>query len=153
MKDKMIYEGDFENDKKYAVCDFTKGLPYYRYVDYDNDGYYETSEIYDFLSEDDEFDRAEERKLIESVFTKASGMENLYLQKVQIDRNANTIIEYSEQFIENGGKIILWDNDDNGIWDCQYIKYPQKNDEPLKEETIYFSENSPCAQEVGTYFR
>lgn len=138
---KIVFADYFENDKKYAVCDFTKGLPYYRYVDYDNDGYYETSEIYDFLSEDDEFDRAEERKLIESVFTKASGMENLYLQKVQIDRNANTIIEYSEQFIENGGKIILWDNDDNGIWDCQYIKYPQKNDEPLKEETIYFESN------------
>lgn len=139
---KIVFADYFENDRKYAICDFTKGIPYQRYVDYDNDGYYETTEIFDLLNEnEDGFNREEEKKTIENVFTRASGLENLYLQKIQIDRNANTVVEYSEQFIENNGKIVLWDNDDNGMWDCQYIRYPQKSGEPLTEETIYFESN------------
>lgn len=138
----LLFANFFENERKYAYCDFTTGLPYIRYVDYDNDGYYETTELYDLYDEENNgFDKDKESSYIEKIFTKAFASENLFLKKVQIDRNGNTFCEFCEQYMENNGKVTLWDNDDNGIWDCQYIRYPQKEGESLVEETIYFGSN------------
>lgn len=136
----LVFANYFEQDRKYAVCDFTTGFPYTRYVDFDNDGYFETSEIYAPIPMVDGFDLEKEKSLIHRTFTKILDSENIYLKKILIDRNGNTNYEFSEEYTEFNGKISLWDNDDNGIWDCQYIRYPQKNGESLVEETIYYSE-------------
>lgn len=137
----LVYASYFENERKYATCDFTTGLPYTRYVDYDNDSHFETLEIYDQLQETQGFDLQKENALVQKVFTEILSTQNIYLQKVMIDRNANTKYEFSEQYIEHNGKITLWDNDDNGIWDCQCIRYPQKTGENLVEETIFYEDN------------
>ena len=63
------------------------------------------------------------------------------MRKIQIDRNENTFSEFSEEYLEYNGKITIWDNDDNGLPDCQYIRYPQKSGEALTEETLYFDSN------------
>ena len=48
-------------------------------------------------------------------------------------RNANIYVHD----LEYNGKITIWDNDDNGLPDCQYIRYPQKAGDSLIEETLY----------------
>lgn len=135
----LVFANYIQDNKKYATCDFTEGQPYTRYVDYDNDGYFETTEIYDAIPETG-FDKEKEKQLVQSIFTKLIDCDNLYLKKVLIDRNGNTNYEYSEQYIELNGKISLWDNDDNGIWDCQYVRCPQAEGDSLVEETIYYND-------------
>lgn len=138
----LLFANYYENGKKYAYCDFTTGFPYVRYVDYDNDDYFETMEIFDLLNEEVEgYDLEKEKNIISKIFTKAFSSENIYLKQIKIDRNGNTFYEFSEQYFEYNGKTTLWDNDDNGICDCQYIRYPQKEGESLMEETIYFNSN------------
>lgn len=137
----LIFADYYDENTKYATCDFTTNYPYKRYVDYDNDGYFETTEIYDEIPTSEGYDLNKESAYIESVFTKLLDTRAIYLKKILIDRNGNTFPEFSEEYIEYDGKINLWDNDDNGVWDCQYIRYPQKENESLVEETIYFGKN------------
>jgi len=140
-ENQLVFANYFEQGRKYATCDFSTGLPYTRYVDYDNDGYFETSEIYDRLPQTEGYDLDKENEVTQAVFTKLLNSDSVYLKKILIDRNGNTVHEFSEQYIEYNGKISLWDNDDNGIWDCQYIRYPQKEGDSLVEETVYYEES------------
>ncbi|MDD5929633.1 MAG: hypothetical protein PUC37_07505 [Spirochaetales bacterium] len=138
----LLFARHYEGDFNYAYCDFTKGMPFIRYVDYNNDGYFETSEFYDSIF--DEYGNkiySDSNSFIEEIFGPAFSSESVYLKKVAIDSNANTNAEFSEQYLDKGGKITLWDNDDNGIPDCQYIKYPLEDDGLLKEEAIFFNSN------------
>ncbi len=143
----LVYANFYENDRRYAYCDFGQDYPIFRYVDYDNDDYFETIETYDLLSDDDGDDGDDvdstlyDKAVIQGVFSAAIGDAKVYLKKVAIDRNGNTFYEFSQQFLEKGGKITLWDNDDNGVWDCQYIRYPKNDDDSLIEETIFFDTN------------
>ncbi len=150
---RLVYANFYENDRRYAYCDFSQDYPIYRYVDYDNDDYFETTETYDLLSDDGDLSDGGDddegtvdfslydKAAIQGVFSAAIGDAKVYLKKVAIDRNGNTFYEFSQQFLEKGGKITLWDNDDNGVWDCQYIRYPKKDDDSLIEETIFFDTN------------
>ena len=139
---KLVFADFYEGSEKYAYCDFTKESSYVRYVDYDNDGKFETTEIYSIIPEDQNgLHSTENSRIITSVFNFIDTEADLYLRKVQIDRNANTFCEFSEEYLEYNGKITIWDNDDNGLPDCQYIRYPQKTGEPLKEETLYYNSN------------
>lgn len=138
---RLVFADYYDGNLKYATCDFTTGYPYNRYVDYDNDGYYETTETYDVIPEAGGFDLEKEQAVVQSIFTKLLESSSIYLQKVSIDRNGNTVAEFCEQYLEYNGKIDFWDNDDNGIWDCQYIRYPQKEGDSLVEETVYYGKN------------
>ena len=131
-----FYEGDIQ----YAYCDFQTGIPFTRYADYDNDGYFETSEMFDLYEIGQNFG-GDDNTIVKNIFGIFPEDYRIYLRRVSIDRNSNTYAEYSEEYLENNGKISTWDNDDNGIPDYQYIKYPFKEGEPLKEETIFYSKN------------
>ncbi len=133
----LVYANFYEKDVRYAYCDFTDEFPIIRYVDYDNDGYFETTEFFDQVQDDSLYDK----DAISRIFGNIFGDEKIYLSKVMIDRNGNTFYEFNESYLENNGKITLWDNDDNGIWDCQYIRHPAKDGEELLEETIFFDTN------------
>ena len=137
----LVFARFYEEDFNYAYCDFTKGLPFIRYVDYNNDGFFETTEYYDSIyNEHKEVIYNDDTSYVKRIF--GSVFENeVYLKKVSIDSNANTIAEFSEQYLDKNGKITLWDNDDNGIPDCQYIRYPLEDDENLREDSIFFSSN------------
>ena len=63
------------------------------------------------------------------------------MNKVEIDRNYDTFIEFSEQYLGDHGKISSWDSDGNGVIDYQYIRYPDSEDGKLYEETIIYSSN------------
>lgn len=134
-----IFAKFYENDAQYAYCDFETGFPFIRYVDYDNDNYFETAETFDLYEQNQNF---QDDDLVTNVFGKIFP-ENfrIYLSKVSIDRNSNTIYEYVEEFLEDNGKINSWDYDDDGIINCQHIKYPKKDNESLQEETIFYDKN------------
>ena len=76
---------------------------------------------------------------ISDVFGNVFDNKNLYLKKVQIDSNSNTFFEFTEEYLENEGRINCWDYDDNGIIDNQFIKYPVKDDK-IVEENIFFDD-------------
>ena len=135
----VVFAEFYENDYRYAYSDFTKEASIVRFVDYDNDGSFETVETFSEIPYAQEGLRTEENnRIVTSVFNFIDGKNNYYLRKIQIDANANTFSEFSEEYLEYGGKVTIWDNDDNGLPDCQYIRYPQKEGESLLEETIYF---------------
>lgn len=142
----LVFAEFFEQNNKYAHCDFSSES-IIRQVDYDNDGYYETTEFYSEIPEtagaeissEDLF--ADSRELVSTIFSFLGEQPNLYLRKVQIDDNANTFCEFTEEYLEYNGKITTWDNDDNGLPDCQYIRYPKAPGDSLIEETIYFDSN------------
>ena len=88
--------------------------------------------------------------MIENNFSALFNDYPLYLKKILIDRNGNTFYEFTEQYLENNGKISCWDNDDDGVVDCQYIRYPAENNDSLVEETIYYSENGTAYLKLNT---
>ena len=138
----IVFAEFYEDNNRYAYSDFTKEASIIRFVDYDNDGSFETVETFAEIPYAQEGLNSEENdRIVSSVFNFIDGRSNLYLRKVQIDRNANTFSEFSEEYLEYGGKVTIWDNDDNGLPDCQYIRYPQKEGDSLLEETIYFDSN------------
>ena len=138
----IVFAEFYENNKRYAYCDFSNEEALVRYVDYDNDGSFETTEFYAQIPfAQDGLKTEENSRIISSVFNFIDGRSDLYLRKIQIDSNANTFSEFSEEYLEYGGKVTVWDNDDNGLPDCQYIRYPQKEGESLIEETLYFDSN------------
>ena len=138
----LVFAEFYEQNNRYAYCDFSKEASIVRFVDYDNDGTFETTELYAEIPYGQEGLRTEENeKLIESVFNFIDGHADIYLRKIQIDGNANTFSEFSEEYLEYGGKVTVWDNDDNGIPDCQYIRYLKKEGESLIEESLYFDTN------------
>ncbi len=143
---KLVFAHFYENEKEYAFCDFSTGTPFVRYADYDNDGLFETSEFFDEMTDDDSLTdeislKIEQQTAMEKIFSKVVENKNIYLKKVQIDRNSNTFFEFSEEYLENNGSITTWDYDDNGIIDCQCIKYPAKKGESVIEETVFYDSN------------
>ena len=135
----IVFAEFYEKNARYAYSDFSKEDSIVRFVDYDNDGNFETTELYSQIPfAQDGLKSEENSRIISSVFNFIDGRNDLYLRKIQIDSNSNTFSEFSEEYLEYGGKITIWDNDDNGLPDCQYIRYPQKEGESLLEETLYF---------------
>lgn len=131
----------FEDNKQYAYCDFESGLPFTRLVDQDFDGYFETSEYYDIYNPQEDI-KYEDNSLISQVFSPVAESQNIYLKEVRIDRNANAISEYTEEFLGNNGRIASWDYDDNGGVDLRYIKNPDSGENSSKsEEVIFYNSN------------
>ncbi|MCR4579579.1 MAG: hypothetical protein K5681_04450 [Treponema sp.] len=139
---KLYFANFYENDYPYAYADFSLGLPFVRHVDSDNDGNFETTEEYAAIPEDlaDGFDFDKCKSEIEAIFGKNALSSNIYLKKIQIDRNANTFYEYTEIFYEYDGKACIWDNDDDGIEDFSYVKAPCKAGDALEEAYTFFQE-------------
>ena len=139
---KIIFAEFYENESRYAYCDFSKEASIIRFVDYDNDGSFETTELYSEIPYAQDGLRSDDNsRIVSSVFNFIDGRADIYLRKIQIDRNANTFSEFTEEYLEYGGKVTIWDNDDNGLPDCQYIRYPQKPGDSLIEESLYFDSN------------
>ena len=138
----VVFAEFFEQNNRYAYCDFSKESSLVRFVDYDNDGSFETTELYAEIPFGQEGLRSDENdRIVSSVFNFIDNHNEYYLRKIQIDRNANTFCEFSEEYLEYDGKVTIWDNDDNGLPDCQYIRYPKKEGESLIEESLYFDSN------------
>lgn len=127
-------------ERKYAYSTIETGLPFVRYVDYDGDNVFETAETFNFTQNDDYPDQYYD-SLIKKIFGDNAFSKSIYLQKIEIDRNSDTIVEYKEEFLPKNGKISYWDDDGNGICDYQYIRYPDDDSNVLKEEAIFYTSN------------
>lgn len=138
----IVFAEFYEQNNRYAYCDFSNEESLVRFVDYDNDNVFETTEFYTQIPfGQDGLQNDENTRVVSSVFNFIDGRNDIYLRKIQIDHNQNTFTEFSEEYLEYNGKVTIWDNDDNGLPDCQYIRYPQRDGDSLIEETIYFDSN------------
>ena len=133
-----VYAAFTEGSKRYAYASMEAGYPFVRYVDTDGDDYFETIESYDF-SFSKKFISDESKQLVNNVFGDNVFSADMYLMSVEIDRNGNTINEFKEEYTEYNGKRTYWDNDDDGHWDCAYIRYAdQNNSDVRREESIFY---------------
>ena len=123
---------------RYAYATIEPGCPFVRYADYDGDGVYETSETFD-IDNENKYTNESDIQIIKNIFGDGTFSEKLYLKKIEIDRNGDTKIEFSEQYLGNNGKISSWDTDGDGILDYEYIRYPDSEDGKLMEETILYT--------------
>jgi len=129
-----------QDGKQYAYATIEPGYPFVRYVDYDNDDLYETAETFD-VDFENKYTGQEDVALIKKIFGDNTFSEKLYLRKVAIDRNSDTYVEFSEQYLGNNGKISSWDSDGNGVIDYEYIRYPDSPEGGLFEEIIIYNTN------------
>lgn len=131
----------YDNNIMYAYMIVYQGLPAVRYADYDGDDIFETAETYNYTDTPENYVSLDDAKLLLNIFGNIPLTDGIYLQKVEIDRNSDTIIEFREQFLEKGGKISSWDTDGNGVIDYEYVKYPGEEGAPLIEENIFYNES------------
>ena len=131
---------------RYAYATIEPGYPFVRYVDSDNDGTYETAETYDVDSQNKYINPAD-IQLVKNTFGENTFSERLYLKKVELDRNGDTHIEFSEQYLGDNGKISSFDTDGDGVIDYEYIRYPDSEDGKLVEETILYVTDTTTGSE------
>lgn len=135
-----------QNEKNYAFCNFSN-IPFGRAVDFDDDGIYETLEQYDLILENPDASSLYEPEFLTSIFGEnflhqiINENKKIYLQKISIDRNSNHFYEYAEEYLSDNGKISFWDNNDDGVIDCKHTRFPQKNDESLQEESVFYDKD------------
>lgn len=135
-----------QNEKNYAFCNFSN-IPFGRAVDFDDDGVYETLEQYDLILENPDANSLYEPEFLTSIFGEnflhqmINENKKIYLQKISIDRNSNHFYEYAEEYLSDNGKISFWDNNDDGIIDSKHTRFPQKNDESLQEESVFYDKD------------
>ena len=133
-----VYAAFYEGLKRYAYASMEAGYPFVRYVDTDGDEYFETIESYDF-SFSRKFISEESKQLVNNVFGDNVFSADMFLLSVEIDRNGNTINEFKEEYTAYNGKKTFWDNDDDGHWDCAYIRHSdESNSGILREEAIFY---------------
>ena len=133
-----VYAAFYEGSKRYAYASMEAGYPFVRYVDTDGDEYFETIESYDF-SFSKKFISDESKQLVNNVFGDNVFSADMFLLSVEIDRNGNTINEFKEEYTAYNGKKTFWDNDDDGHWDCAYIRHSDdSNSGVLREEAIFY---------------
>ena len=125
---------------RYAYATIEPGCPFVRYADFDGDGVYETSETYD-IDNENKYTEESDIQIIKNIFGDNVFSEKLFTKKIEVDRNGDTVIEFSEQYLGYNGKISSWDTDQDGILDYQYIRYPDSADGKLVEETIFYSKD------------
>lgn len=136
-----VYAAFYEGSKRYAYASMEAGYPFVRYVDTDGDEYFETVESYDF-SFSKKFISDESKQLVNNVFGDNVFSADMFLLSVEIDRNGNTINEFKEEYTAYNGKKTFWDNDDDGHWDCAYIRHSdESNSGILREEAIFYDKN------------
>ncbi len=109
-----------QNSVPYAYASFSDGNLLSRRVDRDNDGYYESVEIYsktELPSEDD-------IEYINTVFGFDHVFLGYYLEKVLIDLDKDGVDDFSHEYILDGGDVLTWDNNADGNWEIQFIQDP-----------------------------
>ncbi|MCR5613088.1 hypothetical protein [Treponema sp.] len=109
-----------------------------RSIDKDGDGIFEATEYY---QTDDRSEMQLSKEDIAAVTTNIWGSPvmdaPLYLKKIQIDTNVDTVFDFSETYLPRGGKITEWDSDFDGQFDVRFHRLPKKDGAPVTEENWY----------------
>jgi hypothetical protein len=131
------YAADYLVDGKlYARAQFTKPLT--RSVDKDGDMIFETTEIYaendgSVVVSKDDADAASQ-----NIWGSPVPNPLIYLKAIHIDRNGDTLPDFSEEYMTLGGRRAAWDSDYDGNWNVRYTLYPQEEGKPVVELTEFF---------------
>ena len=133
-----------QDGKVYAHAVFENDLPLYRLVDNDGDGIFETSEFY-ACDENNEMIHSmeDERAVLTKIYGLPSNAAPFYLRMIQVDRDKDSVADYTEEYTAGNGKISSWDNDNDGKWEVRYVRYGKSfdesgNEEPLKEDAMFY---------------
>lgn len=138
------YARYMQNGKMYAQAQFENDMPVLRNVDADSDGIFETTEFYAVDEKLEMFHTMDEEKsVLTNIYGKPSNAAPFYLRMIQIDRDHDTIPDFTEEYIAGNGKITSWDNDNNGKWEIRYVRYGQEydgegNELPLVEDAMFY---------------
>lgn len=123
----------------FAYAVFEDGIPLFRNIDADKDGYYEITEMYECDVEKAKIYQTEEEKekLYKSIYGPVPVVEGVYLSKIISDRDRNSIHDYQQIILPYGGENCSWDDDEDGEWETSYLKEinPETND--IKECSIF----------------
>ncbi|OJF76522.1 MAG: hypothetical protein BKP49_06745 [Treponema sp. CETP13] len=113
-----------ENSQPYAYGVFKDGILQFRNVDVNLDGFYEICEVYGYDPDNIEKYVPLQKGLFgtipKSEFTQLDG---LYLSELVIDNDLNSIPEYTELFLQNGGRLCRWYTDNDEKWDFEYVEF------------------------------
>ncbi|MCF0242785.1 MAG: hypothetical protein HUK25_09110 [Treponema sp.] len=126
----------FSNERVFANAEFENGLPSVRYVDYDDDGLFETKELFSVITADNyELFADRDMNVIKASFPYFDFSEEVYLSGILIDRENDNVTEFQEYYREKGGKTSIWVSPDGRSE--TYIRYPQEEGKGLQEECIF----------------
>ena len=137
-----------QGKKMYAQAEFDNGIPVLRVLDANDDGVFETTEIYgiDKNGDMEVHTLKDEQAIMENLFGLPSVGSQYYLRMIQVDSGVpDTIPDFTEEYLERGGKISSWDTDGDGSWDIRYYRHPAPkgvSDAAVVEETMFFGKNS-----------
>lgn len=122
----------YKDDVLYAQAQFEANIPVLRVVDSDRDGVFETTEFYDVDLDGtmEVHSLQDERVIMQSLYGIPSEGAEFYLRMVQVDTNADTVPDFTEEYLAHGGKITSWDTDSSGTWNVRHVVYPvEKKDD------------------------
>lgn len=127
----------YRNNVLYAQAQFEGNIPVLRVVDCDNDGVFETTEFYDIDQKGnmEVHSLKDERTIMQNLYGVPSSGAEFYLRMVQIDTNGDTVPDFTEEYLEHGGKITSWDTDSSGKWNVRHVVYPG---EVNKEDSMFY---------------
>lgn len=130
----------YSGDKVYAIAKFENGLPVLRSVDMDGDGLFETVEEYGYTKDSSQkfISRADELQVMTNLFGSPAEKTGIYVKSIKIDRNGDTIPDFTEEYTAGEGKISSWDLNADGAWDVRYVKLPSMIDGKLREESMFY---------------
>lgn len=122
--------------RKYAYSSIDDKNYIIRHLDSNNDGIFETTQYFNHATEENPFvAEPEDEILVEKIFGNIAKDKKIYLEKVEIDSTGDLICNYSEEYQSNGGRIVTWDFDGDGLFDIRYTKFPGYDD--LLEESEF----------------
>ena len=131
------YAADYLVDGKlYARAQFTKPLT--RSVDKDGDMIFETTEIYAENDGSVVVSKEDADAASQNIWGSPVPNPLIYLKAIHIDRNGDTLPDFSEEYMTLGGRRAAWDSDYDGNWNVRYTLYPQEAGKPVVELTEFF---------------
>ena len=130
----------FADGVQYAHAQFEGNIPTLRIVDSDNDGVFETTEYYEFdetgLADVHSFE--EEQTVMTNLFGYPSFGAQFYLRMIQVDENADTVPDFTEEYFAGRGRTSSWDLDGDGAWNVRVSVRPHANNEDVIEDDMFY---------------
>ncbi|MFA6856786.1 MAG: tetratricopeptide repeat protein [Treponema sp.] len=128
----------YSDGKMYAHTVFKNSLPVMRSVDNDGDGIFETTETFGYDPDNTMHRTASDSSQITADMFGLSPESGIYIKMIQIDVDGDTIPDFTEEYLADGGKITSWDDDADGRWDVRFERFPRKKGDPLVENTSFY---------------
>jgi len=125
MKGGLIQTATWIKDgQPYAYGMFENGILKFRNVDFNFDGFYELCEVYGYDPDNaNKYTALQQNLFGEMPKESLKQLDALYLSQLIVDNDNNSIPEYIEEYLPNGGRLCSWYSDDSEDWDYQYVQY------------------------------